>query len=85
MTKDSIRLRHSGFIIFAAKILSVVTGIIFTLMITRNTDQAGYGVWNNVFDVTAYFTIFAGALPFWIVRFVARGKRAQKRLVFYQT
>jgi len=79
MTTDSIRLRHSGFVIFAARIVSIATGIVFTLLVTRNTSSAGYGVWNNVFDVAAYFTIFAGAFPFWITRFVARGKKGSEK------
>jgi O-antigen/teichoic acid export membrane protein len=33
-----------------------------------------YGIWSNIFDYTAYFTLFSGLLPFWATRFVARGK-----------
>jgi O-antigen/teichoic acid export membrane protein len=33
-----------------------------------------YGIWTNIFDYVAYFTIFSGLLPFWATRFVARGK-----------
>jgi O-antigen/teichoic acid export membrane protein len=33
-----------------------------------------YGVWNNIFDYTAYFMLFSNFLPFWATRFVARGK-----------
>jgi O-antigen/teichoic acid export membrane protein len=79
LEKNPIRLRHSGLIIFTAKLLSVATGIIFILLITRSTNAADYGVWNNIFDVTAYFTLFAGALPFWATRFVARGKKGAEK------
>jgi O-antigen/teichoic acid export membrane protein len=54
--------------------LSVATGMIFALLVTRNTSPPEFGVWGNVFDLVAYFAILAGAIPFWITRFVARGK-----------
>jgi len=59
---------------FATKMFSVATGLIFTLLITRNTTKEQYGIWSNIFDLTAYFILLAAALPFWITRFVARGR-----------
>lgn len=55
--------------------VSVVTGMIFTLLITRNSTAEEYGVWSNVFDLMAYFTLLASVLPFWMTRFVARGEQ----------
>lgn len=74
MAKKPIRLQYSGLVIFGARMLSVATGMIFTLLVTRNTTKVEAGIWANVFDLTAYFVLLAGALPFWSVRFVARGK-----------
>jgi len=70
-TKD-IRFQYSGFVIFAIQIFSVVTGLIFTLLLTRNMTADQYGVWTNIFDYIAYFTLFSGVFPFWATRFVAR-------------
>jgi len=75
LKESSIRLQYSGFIIFTAKLLSVATGLAFQYMIARSTSQAEYGVWFNVNDVLAYFTILAGIMPFWAMRFVARNER----------
>ncbi|NWG11541.1 hypothetical protein HXY33_07360 [Candidatus Bathyarchaeota archaeon] len=74
MTKEEIRLQYSGFVIFAAKMLSVATGLIFQLMIARATVDAEYDVWFNLNDISTYFTLLAGIIPFWVMRFVARGK-----------
>lgn len=74
MSKDEIRVHYSGFIIFAAQILSVATGIIFTLLLTRNMTKEQYGIWSNIFDLMGYFTLFSGLFPFWATRFVARRK-----------
>ncbi|MEM3766721.1 MAG: hypothetical protein QXU46_06860, partial [Candidatus Bathyarchaeia archaeon] len=79
MTKDKIRLQYSGFVIFAAKMLSVATGLAFQYMIARSTSQAEYGIWFNINDVLAYFTIMAGIMPFWIMRFVARSEKGAEK------
>ena len=75
MAKNEIRLQYSGFIIFAAKMLSVATGFAFQLMIARTTTTNEYGLWFNINDILAYFTLLAGVLPFWTMRFVARGEK----------
>jgi len=60
--------------IFAAKMLSVATGLAFTLMLTRAITEQQYGIWSNINDVSAYFAFLASAFPFWAMRFVARNK-----------
>lgn len=75
MSKNQIRLQYSGFIIFTSQLLSVVTGLVFTLLLTRNMDSPNeYGIWTNIFDYTGYFMLFSSILPFWATRFMARGK-----------
>jgi O-antigen/teichoic acid export membrane protein len=79
LTKKEIRLQYSGLIIFAARMISVATGLIFTLLITRSTNASQYGVWSNVFDLVTYFVLLAGAIPFWATRFVARSKKGSTK------
>lgn len=74
MTKNEIRVQYSGFMIFAARMLSVATGLAFTLMLTRSTTRDQLGIWGDVNDILAYFTFLASALPFWAMRFAARDK-----------
>ncbi len=75
MTKDELRIQYSGLIIFGSQIVSVATGMGFILLLTRNMAKPEYGVWSNIFDVTGYFLLFAGFVPFWATRFVARRKK----------
>ncbi|MEM2614801.1 MAG: hypothetical protein QXO15_11370, partial [Nitrososphaerota archaeon] len=75
MSQNEIRVQYSGFVIFAAKLVSVATGLAFQYMIARSTNPSEYGVWFNINDVLAYFTILAGIIPFWIMRFVARAEK----------
>jgi hypothetical protein len=72
LEKEEIRLHYSGFIIFGAQILSIATGLAFTLLLTRNMTKPEYGIWANIFDLTGYFLLFSGLFPFWTMRFVAR-------------
>jgi len=74
LSKNQIRLQYSGFTIFAAQLISIVTGLAFTLLLSRNMTQQQYGIWGNVFDVIGYFLLLSGVFPFWTMRFVARQK-----------
>jgi len=67
-----VRLRYSGFVLFLSRLLSVGTGLLFTLMITRNVSGEEFGVLGNIGDVLSYFTLLATVFPFWATRFVAR-------------
>jgi len=74
VTKREIRTQYSGFILFTAKLLTVATGIAFTLMIARSVTQPEYGVYGTLNIIIPYFTILSTAIPFWVMRFVARDK-----------
>ncbi|KON32036.1 hypothetical protein AC478_01490 [miscellaneous Crenarchaeota group-1 archaeon SG8-32-3] len=82
MAKNDIRLQYSGFVIFAAKMLSVVTGLMFQFMVAWSTSGEQYDIWFNVNDVLAYFTVLVGVAPFWVMRFVARGKEGSAKTGF---
>jgi O-antigen/teichoic acid export membrane protein len=76
LAKKEVRLQYSGFIVFAARMLSIASGLIFNLLLIRSLERpdAQYGIWSNISDLTTYFMFLAAALPFWTTRFVARGK-----------
>ena len=79
LSKNQIRLRYSGFIVFTTQFLGLITGLIFTLLLTRSMTASQFGIWTNIFDYTPYFIIFSGILPFWATRFTARAKRAPQK------
>jgi hypothetical protein len=81
LEKKEIRMEYSGFVIFAAKMISVISGLVFAYMVAREllvpapgTGKTYYDMWYNVTDLAAYFTLMAGVLPFWTMRFATRGK-----------
>ncbi|MCD6242611.1 hypothetical protein J7K06_02845 [Candidatus Bathyarchaeota archaeon] len=74
METEAPRLVRSGLVLFLSRILSIATGMAFTIMITRNVPVEEYGVWRNInSDIIIYFTLLSAIFPFWIMRFVARG------------
>ncbi|MCJ7424340.1 hypothetical protein MUP01_08755 [Candidatus Bathyarchaeota archaeon] len=76
MEKQEIRTHYSGAIIFAAKLMSVATGIIFTLIVANSLSTPDYGAYGAlVTTIIPYFTIMSGPISFWTMRFAARGKR----------
>jgi hypothetical protein len=76
VSKDEIRLQYSGYVIFAAKLISVSTGLLFQFMLGRAiaADSPEYAIWGNINTVLPYFTLLAGIVPFWVMRCVARKK-----------
>jgi O-antigen/teichoic acid export membrane protein len=79
--KEEIRVQYSGLIIFAAQLISISTGLAFTLLLTRNLPPEEFGTYTFMFDLISYFTVFSGLLPFWAVRFIARGSEGVTRTV----
>jgi hypothetical protein len=79
LANKEIRLQFSGYAIFAAKLISVATGFLFQLMFARallgdTATSPQYGIYSNIGDVVGYFTIMASVVPFWAMRYFARGK-----------
>lgn len=72
MAENRIRFRFTGFVLFLFKLISIGTGLIFTLLITRSISPEDYGVYGNLGDVLSYFTIISTIIPFWVTRFEAR-------------
>ena len=74
MTKKDMRLQFSGYMRFAAKMLSVATALIFQYWVAHAVNKVEYDLWFNITDLTGYFTLLAGVLPFWVMRFATRDK-----------
>ncbi|MEM3737520.1 MAG: polysaccharide biosynthesis C-terminal domain-containing protein [Candidatus Bathyarchaeia archaeon] len=69
----SIRLRYSGLVAFGSRIVSMLTGLIFIIIVTRNLSVADFGIWQYISIILGYAVFPSSFLPFWITRFYARG------------
>lgn len=72
---SNIRLTYSGLISLLLTIVSLFTGLIFTLIVTRRLDQAHFAMWSLIGSIIAYAMIFSPISNYWLTRHVARGEK----------
>jgi hypothetical protein len=71
MSKE-IRLKYSGLVIFMARVVSIFTGLAFSVVLTHSLTKPEFGAWTNIAGVLATFGIASGVFPFWAARYTAR-------------
>ena len=75
---SNIRVTYSGLINFVIGIISVFTGLIFTLTVTRKLPQEELGTWALIGSLLVYATIISPIIDYWLTREIARGKKSGK-------
>jgi O-antigen/teichoic acid export membrane protein len=70
-----VRLRLSGAVAFASNIVGYLTGLIFTVFITRRLSEGDFGVWALIGTFIGYSLTPFNLLTSWITRDAARGKK----------
>ena len=71
---SQISLRRTGLVVFGARIGSILTGLVFLVMITRSLSAGQFGLYEVITDLVAFAAYPAGLLAFWATRDIARGK-----------
>ena len=82
---SGIRVTYSGLIGFLVSLVSVITGIIFTIIITRTLDPEEFAIWAIIGSMLAYFMIVAPIISYWSTRQLARGEPVGKTSMFSST
>lgn len=80
---SSIRVTYSGLIGFLISMISVLTGIVFTLIVTRRLTPEEFGVWALVGSLIGYFLIVEPIISYWTTRQIARGESIASTSIFY--
>jgi len=70
---SGIRVTYSGMISFVVGLASVITGLIFTLIITRQLTQEEFGAWSLIGSLIAYVLVIHPIVSYWTTREIARG------------
>jgi hypothetical protein len=68
-------------VVFAARIASIFTGLIFLVMITRSLSVQQFGLYEVITDLVAFAAYPAGLVAFWATRDIARGKMFGKTAI----
>ena len=78
-----VRLRYAGFVSFSSMLFSVLTGLAFTIIVTRKLSSLDFGLWQVISITVAYFVMTINIVRYWAPRFIARGENvARSTLIF---
>ena len=72
---DRWEARYAGFLSFGASLLSLGTGLIFSVVIARRLPVSQYGIWQYYMTVMTFIALPGALIDFWMTRDLARGKR----------
>ena len=75
---SEIRVTYSGLISFIAGLVTLGTGLVFTIIVSRSLSQLDYGTWGLITSLFVYGVLASEIINFWTVRDVARGKKVGK-------
>lgn len=85
MIMSGIRVTYSGLIAFVVGFLGIITGLIFTLIITREFTLDEYGSWSVIGSLVGYPIVFGAIVSYWTTREVARGIESGKTALVTST
>tara|TARA_Y100000590_G_scaffold97051_1_gene110299 strand:+ start:1628 stop:3112 length:1485 start_codon:yes stop_codon:yes gene_type:complete len=69
----TLRIAYAGIIQLAAQLITLVTGLIFVALVTRNLTIDEFGLWQTLGSVVGLLLIPLAPLSYWTVRYSARG------------
>lgn len=72
---SNIRLTYSGLISFLFLMISIFTGLIFTIIVTRKLEQIDFALWSLIGGIIVYSLVFAPVSNYWVGRHVARNEK----------
>ena len=82
---SSIRLKYSGLVNFASRMISVFTGLLFTMLVTRRLTEELFGTWQFYASLLSYFTLPSSIANYWLTRLTGRGKPVAKSGVLFNS
>ncbi len=77
-----IRVTYSGLILFGINLTSIVTGLVFTLIVTRSLSIDEFGTWGLINGIIMYALIISPIITYWTTREISRGEKTAKTAIF---
>ena len=75
---SGIRVTYAGMISFVVGLASVLTGLLFTVIITRQLSQEEFGTWGLIVATLNFLLISEVIINYWTVRQIARNEPVGK-------
>jgi len=67
--------RYAGLVVFAASLFSLLTGLLFSVMVTRRISTGEYGILQFYSTVMAYLVLPGTVVGYWLTRDLGRGRQ----------
>ena len=78
---SNIRVTYAGLISLIGGIISILTGTIFTLIITRTVTPEEYGTWGLILALITYVTLIGPIVSYWSTRDTVRNIQSGKTAI----
>ncbi len=75
---SNIRLRYAGLMAYGTRIMSIFTGLMFSIIVTRRLTEADFGIWQIIGLIIGYVLFPASISNYWVTRYLARGEKVAK-------
>jgi O-antigen/teichoic acid export membrane protein len=75
---SGIRVTYSGLISLSIRLSSIITGLVFTLIVTRQLTQDEFGTWGVINGIFIYAIAIHPIITYWATREIARGEKSGK-------
>ena len=72
---SNIRVTYSGLISFIIGIITIFTGLVFILIVTRTFSANEFGTWSLIGTMIGYFLISERVVSYWTTRQIARDEK----------
>ena len=79
---SNIRVTYTGLIALAIRLSSIITGLIFILIVTRQLSQEEFGTWGVINGIAVYAVVIHPIITYWATREIARGEKSGKTVLF---
>jgi hypothetical protein len=79
MARRRIRLRYTGLVAYATRVISIFTGLVFIVTVTRSIPTDEFGVWQYISLLTSYIVFPLRGINYWATRDIARDIRRSAR------
>lgn len=78
---SNIRATYSGLILFLVTIISIIAGVIFSIIITRILSPEEFGEWRIIIGIVSYVVVIHSVVSYWTTREIARGVESAKTAI----
>lgn len=81
LSLSGIRVTYSGLIAFVISLVSIITGLIFTIIVSRQLPIEEFGTWGIINGILIYPVMVIPTVTYWVTRETARGQKTAKTAI----